>query len=138
MMKMRVHLNFQGNCAEAFDFYTKVFKASNPFRITYGEAPAESPVPPDWKGKVMHASIPIGEGLLMGCDAPPGTSPPLGGFQVCVETPDEAEVRRMYDALKEGGGIQMPLAPTFWSPLFGMCTDKFGIGWMVGVPGPAQ
>ena len=71
-MRMSVHLNFPGNCADAFDFYTNVFKASNPFRITYGEAPAESPVPPDWKGKVMHASVPIGEGLLMGCDAPPG------------------------------------------------------------------
>ena len=71
-MRMSVHLNFQGNCADAFDFYTKVFKAENPFRISYGEAPAESPVPPDWKSKVMHASVPIGEGLLMGCDAPPG------------------------------------------------------------------
>jgi PhnB protein len=137
-MRMSVHLHFQGNCAEAFDFCTKVFKATNPFRITYGEAPANSPVPPDWKDKVMHASVPIGEGLLLGCDVPPGESKPLGGFQVCVETKDEAEVRRMYDALKESGSIQMPLAPTFWSPLFGMCTDKFGVGWMVGVPGAGQ
>jgi PhnB protein len=137
-MKMRVQLNFQGNCAEAFDFYTKVFKASNPFRITYGEAPAESPVPPDWKGKVMHTAIPIGEGLLMGCDVPPGKSTPLGGFQVCVETTDEAEVRRIYGALEDGGSVQMPLGPTFWSPLFGMCTDKFGVGWMVGIPGAGQ
>ena len=65
-------------------------------------------------------------------------SKPLGGFQVCVENKDEAEVRRIYDALKEGGSVQMPLSPTFWSPLFGMCTDKFGVGWMVGMPGPAQ
>ena len=137
-MKMSVHLNFAGNCADAFDFYTKVFKANNPFRITYGEAPGDMPVPPDWKGKVMHASVPIGEGLLMGCDAPPGQSKPLGGFQVSVETKDEAETKRIYDALKDGGSVQMPLAPTFWSPLFGMCTDKFGVGWMVGMPGPAQ
>ena len=86
----------------------------------------------------MHASVPVGDGLLMGCDAPPGKSTPLGGFQVCVETKDEAEVRRIYDALKENGNIQMPLAPTFWSPLFGMCTDKFGVGWMVSMPGAGQ
>jgi PhnB protein len=137
-MKMSVHLHFQGNCADAFDFYTKVFNANNPFRMTYGEAPANSPVPPDWKSKVMHASIPIGDGQLMGCDVPPGESKPLGGFQVSVETKDEAETKRLYDALKEGGSIQMPLAPTFWSPMFGMCTDKFGVGWMVGMPGAEQ
>jgi PhnB protein len=137
-MRMSVHVNFQGNCADAFAFYTKLFKVNNPFQTTYGEAPAGSPVPPDWKDKVMHASIPIGEGLLMGCDAPPGKSTPVGGFQVCVESKDEAEVRRIYDALKEGGNVQMPLAPTFWSPLFGMCTDKFGVGWMVGMPGAGQ
>ena len=137
-MRMSVHLNFQGNCAEAFALYTKVFKAANPFQITYGDAPKGSPVPPDWSGKVMHASIPVGEGLLMGCDAPPDKSTPLGGFQVSVETKDEAEVRRIYEALSQGGSMQMPLAPTFWSPLFGMCTDKFGVAWMVGMPGAGQ
>jgi PhnB protein len=137
-MRMSVHLHFQGNCADAFDFYTKVFKTNNPFRITYGESPEESPVPPDWKGKIMHASIPLGDGLLMGCDLPPGQAKPISGFQVCVESKDETEIRRLYDALKEGGSVQMPLAPTFWSPLFGMCTDKFGVGWMVTMPGPGQ
>ena len=137
-MRMSVHLNFQGNCADAFTFYTKVFKAANPFQVTYGDAPTGSPVPPDWSGKVMHASIPVGDGLLMGCDAPPDKSTPLGGFQVCVETKDEAEVRRIYEALSQGGSVQMPIAPTFWSPLFGMCTDKFGVAWMVGVPGAGQ
>lgn len=137
-MRMSVHLNFQGNCAEAFALYTKVFKVDNPFQITYGDAPQGSPVPPDWSGKVMHASIPIGDGLLMGCDAPPDKSTPLGGFQVSVETKDDAEVRRIYEALSQGGSVQMPLAPTFWSPLFGMCTDKFGVAWMVGMPGTGQ
>jgi PhnB protein len=137
-MRLSVHLNFQGNCAEAFAFYTMVFKADNPFQITYGDAPKGSPVPPDWSGKVMHASIPVGDGLLMGCDAPPDKSTPLGGFQVSVETKDESEVRRIYEALSQGGSVQMPLAPTFWSPLFGMCTDRFGVAWMVGMPGAGQ
>jgi PhnB protein len=131
-----VHLNFSGNCKEAFALYQKVFKAPTPFAMTYGEAPQGAPVPPEWGGKIMHTSIPLGEGRLMGCDAPPDRSKPLGGFQVSVESTDEAEVKRIFDGLQQGGSIQMPLAPTFWSPLFGMCTDKFGVAWMVSVPGP--
>ncbi len=137
-MQMSVHLNFQGNCADAFEFYKKVFGVKNAFTMKYADAPVGMPVPPDWKDKVMHTSIPLGEGRLMGCDAPPDRSTPIGGFQVCVESKDEAEVKRIYEALKESGSVQMPLASTFWSPMFGMCTDKFGVAWMVGIPGTAQ
>jgi PhnB protein len=80
-MQFNVHLNFQGNCAEAFEFYETVFGVQNAFTMKYGDAPAGSPVPPDWKDKIMHTSIPLGAGLLMGCDAPPGRSTPMGGFK---------------------------------------------------------
>ncbi len=130
-MRMNVHLNFQGNCAEAFAFYADVFQAGSPFQMPYSAAPEAAPIPANWRDKVMHASVPIGGALLMGCDAPPGSSSPQAGFQVCVESRDEAEVRRIYAALSNGGSTQMPLAPTFWSPLFGMCMDKFGVAWMV-------
>jgi PhnB protein len=134
-MKMNVHLNFSGNCGEAFAFYQKVFGTPAPFAMTYGQAPAGAPVPPEWSSKIMHTSIPLGGGQLMGCDAPPDRSTPLGGFQISVESSDQAEVQRIYDGLKEGGTVQMPIQKTFWSPLFGMCTDKFGVAWMVSVPG---
>jgi|SRR6185437_7392448 len=137
-MKMNIHLNFQGNCAEAFAFYKKVFGAEKAFTMKYSDAPEGSPVPPDWNDKIMHTSIPLGEGQLMGCDAPPGRSTPLGGFQVSVESKDEAETKRLYESLKEGGTVQMAMAPTFWSPMFGMCTDRFGVAWMVGMPGAGQ
>jgi PhnB protein len=133
-MKMSVHLNFQGNCAEAFDFYKKVFGAKEMFAMKYSEAPAGMPVDPNWKEKILHTSIPLGEGQLMGCDAPPNRARPIGGFQVSVQPKEEAEVKNIYEALKEGGSVEMPLSPTFWSPLFGMCTDKFGVSWMVGLP----
>src|ERR1700761_5992778 len=143
-MKLSIHLNFSGNAADAFTFYKEVFKADPLFLMPWKDAPAEgSPkLPADWQGKIMHASLPLGSGLLMGCDAPP-TGPAhnnvtMGGFQVSVETKDAAEVERIYNALKEGGSVQMPLMPTFWSPLFGMCTDKFGVAWMVGMPGAGQ
>lgn len=137
-MQMNVHLNFQGNCAEAFDFYKKVFGVKNAFAMKYSDAPQGMPVPSNWKDKIMHTSIPLGDGRLMGCDAPPDHSTSMGGFQVCVESKDEAEVKRIYEALQDGGSVQMPISPTFWSPLFGMCTDKFGIAWMVGMPGVQQ
>ena len=134
-MNMSVHLNFNGNCKDAFALYQKVFGVKSQMFMTYGEAPAGAPVPPDWKDKVMHTSIPMGAGMLMGCDAPSDRSKPIAGFQVSVGSSDQAEVKRIFDALQDGGSIQMPLQKTFWSPLFGMCTDKFGVGWMVGSPG---
>lgn len=134
-MNLSVHLNFNGNCKDAFALYSKVFGTKQNMLMTYGEAPAAAPVPADWKDKVMHTSISLGGGMLMGCDAPPDRSKPLGGFQVSVGSSDQAEVRRIFNGLAEGGSIQMPLDKTFWSPLFGMCTDKFGVAWMVGAPG---
>ncbi len=137
-MQMNVHLNFPGNCAEAFAFYRDVFGSKDAFSMTYGEAPAGVPIPPNWNDKILHTSISIGGAVLMGCDAPPGRSKPIEGVQISMQSSDEAEARRIYEALKEGGKVDMPMAPTFWSPLFGMCTDKFGVAWMVGMPGSAQ
>jgi PhnB protein len=137
-MQMNVHLNFQGNCAEAFEFYKKTFDADNSFAIKYGAAPVGTPIPPNWNDKIMHTSIPLGNGSLMGCDAPQGRSTPIGGFQISLQLKNETQVKRIYEALKDGGSVQMPMAPTFWSPMFGMCTDKFGVAWMIGMPGPGQ
>ncbi len=134
-MHLSVHLNFDGNCEEAFDFYKSVFGAKNAFTMKYGEAPEGMPIEPGWKDKVLHTSLPMGDGMLMGCDAPRDRSTPIGGFQIALSSPDEAEVKRIYEALKVGGSVQMAMGPTFWSPMFGMCTDKFGVGWMVSVPG---
>ena len=135
-MKTDLHLVFTGQCSEAFAFYEKTFNSKIQMCMKYGEAPAGAPVPADMKDKVMHTSMPLGSALLMGCDAPPDKSSPMGGFQISVSLTDEAEVKRIYTALSEGGSVQMPLMPTFWSPLFGMCTDKFGVAWMVSLPGP--
>jgi PhnB protein len=135
-MKTDLHLHFDGTCAEAFAFYAKTFNSKILMTMTYGQGPAGSPVPPDMSDKVMHTSLPVGSITLMGCDAPRDRSKPLGGFQISLADSDEAEVKRLYAALSEGGSTQMPLMPTFWSPLFGMCTDKFGVAWMVSIPGP--
>jgi PhnB protein len=97
-MRMNVHLNFSGNAEEAFGFYTGVFGTEKPFLMRYSEAPGGAPVPESWGGKGMHTSVPLGDSLLMGCDAPPGRGTPIGGFQVSVELKAEADARRIYEA----------------------------------------
>jgi PhnB protein len=135
-MKTNLHLVFPGTCREAFAFYEKAFGSKVQFTMTFGEAPEGTPTPPDAKDLVMHTAMPLGSITLMGCDAPKGREEALGGFQISVDSSDEAEVRRVFAALSEGGSVQMPLQKTFWSPLFGMLKDRFGVGWMVSVPGP--
>lgn len=135
-MKTNLHLVFPGTCDEAFTYYEAVFGSERIMTSRFGDAPGGSPVPAESAHLVMHTSMPLGGMLLMGCDAPKGREEAIGGFQVSIDTEDEATVRRVFAALSEGGSVSMPLAPTFWSPLFGMLKDKFGVGWMVSVPGP--
>ena len=137
-MKTNVHLGFQGKCDEAFSLYEKVFGTKRQMTMRWGDAPGGPPATPETKDLVMHTSMPVGSITLMGADAPPGKGKPFGGFEISIEDQDQATVKRIFDALSEGGSVFMPLAPTFWSPLFGMCTDKFGVSWMVSVPGPQQ
>jgi PhnB protein len=133
-MRTSVHLGFQGKCDEAFSFYEKVFGTKRDMTMKYGEAPAEMSVPPEAKNLILHTSMPVGSIMLMGADAPPGRGKPMGGFEISIEDKDEATVKRLFDSLSEGGSVVMPLQKTFWSPLFGMCTDKFGVSWMLTLP----
>ena len=135
-MKTDLHLVFPGNCREAFAFYSETFSSPIVMTMTYGDAPGEAPVPPDSKHLIMHTSMNLGTMLFMGCDAPAAPRVSFGGFQVSLELSDEAEIKRLYAILSEAGSIQMPLAQTFWSPLFAMFQDRFGLGWMLSMPTP--
>jgi PhnB protein len=129
------YLFFGGRCEEAINFYQAAIGAQVEFIMRYSESPdkqALERIPPGFEDKVMHASFTIGETRVMasdGCEA--GQS--YGGFSLSLSLPDEAEVVRAFNALSEGGTVTMPLEKTFWSPKFGMLTDKFGIGWMLSV-----
>jgi PhnB protein len=133
-MTTNLHLVFPGTCRQAFDFYEKIFASKRLVTMTFGDAPPGTPVPDGAADLVMHTAMPLGSITLMGCDAPPGRKQFMGGFQVALNLTDEAEVKRLFAELSAGGSVQMPAGPTFWSPLFGMCTDKFGVEWMVGIP----
>ncbi len=137
MKKTYLQLGFTGkNCDAAFAFYETVFNTKRLMTMRWGEAPPEVPCPVGDENLVLRTGIQLDNMTLMGADAHPGRGKPFGGFVISLDDPDEAEVKRLFAALSEGGSVMMPLAPTFWSPLFGSCTDKFGIDWMISVPGP--
>ncbi|HXT11767.1 MAG TPA: VOC family protein, partial [Candidatus Angelobacter sp.] len=92
-------------------------------------------VPPGFENKIMHTSFRVGETVVMASDDCTNKSSAFQGFSLALSVPTEADADRVFKALADGGQVKMPLTKTFWSPKFGMLTDKFGIGWMVSVPG---
>lgn len=134
-MQLSIHLGFDGQCQEAFQFYEKVLGGKITFMQAYGGSPAEQMVPPEYGGKILHASLVVDGQVLMGADAPPDRHAAPHGFSVSIQVKDPADTERIYNALAEGGKVQMPLQTTFWSPKFGMCIDRFGIPWMINTEG---
>jgi PhnB protein len=134
-MKLVAYLGFRGNCREAFDYYAKVLGGKIIFRMTYGESPMANEYS-ESKDKIMHNTLEIpGGDVLQGADAPPGRGTTPAGFSVCVAVKDAAEGKKIFDALANGGQVQMAFEKTFWSPGFGMCIDQFQVPWMVNTEG---
>jgi PhnB protein len=133
-MLIEAYLFFEGRCEEAIEFYRKVLGAEVMFLMRYKESP-EPPefVPPGSEEKVMHANIRIGETVIMASDGLCQGSPRFQGFSLSIAVADEPEAERLFTALSEGGKVEMPLSKTFWSPLFGMVADRFGVSWMINV-----
>ena len=135
-MQVQVYLFFAGRCEEAIDFYKKTLGAEVMMLMRFKDSP-EPPqpgmIPPDSENKVMHASLRMGDAVVMASDGRCEGAPSFEGFSLSVTVADEAEADRVFAALAEGGKIQMPLSKTFWSSRFGMLSDRFGVGWMVSV-----
>ena len=130
------YLFFNGNCEQAIEFYKKALGAEVQMMMRYKESPEPPPpgmVPPGFENKIMHASLRVGETIIMASDGCSLEKPKFEGFSLSVAVSTEAEVDRLFNALAEGGKVGMPLIKTFWSPRFGMVTDKFGVGWMITV-----
>src|SRR5438128_12651095 len=139
-MAFRPYLAFAGNCRAAFTRYQEVF-GGELVLLTMADVPADAgPPPPGAKpDAIMHAALTSSAELLMGADDPSGSfDGRVNGMCVNYSVPDAAEAKRVFDALSEGGQVQMPLGQTFFSPAFGMCTDRFGIPWMVMAESPAE
>jgi PhnB protein len=135
------YLFFNGNCAEAVEFYRKALGAIVEFSMRFNESPEPPPpgmMPPNWGDKIMHTSFKVGQTTVMASDGCGPETKGLQGFSLSLSVATEAEADRYFNALSESGKVSMPLSKTFWSPRFGMLVDKFGIGWMVSVPGKPQ
>lgn len=133
-MKFSLFISFNGNCKEALELYSKVFGSEVQGLMTFGQMPPapDYTVPESDKDKVMYADLDIFGTTIMFSDFPEGM-PYVAGNNISptLVTKDKDEMHRIFNALKEGGKIEMELQETFWSELYGMVTDKFGITWQL-------
>ncbi|MBE9094114.1 VOC family protein [Tychonema sp. LEGE 07203] len=130
-MQLNPYLFFNGNCETAFKFYEQCFGGKIVEMMTHGEAPIEEQGAPEWRDKILHACLLVGERELMGSDCPPKFFEETKGFSVQIAIDDPTEAERIFHALAENGTVKMPFGQTFWAFRFGMLVDRFGIPWMV-------
>lgn len=133
-MKVEPYLFFNGQCEEALAFYKVALGAEVTMQMRMSESPEPPPpgmVPPGFEHKIMHASMRIGDTTVMLSDGNCATPASFQGFSLSITANDAAQAERFFTALADGGSVQMPLGKTFYSPCFGMVTDRFGVGWMV-------
>lgn len=130
-MKLNAYLNFNGQCEAALKFYEQVLGAKTTFKQTWGDSPMAKQVPEETYNSILHSTLDVAGATLMCADAPPDRYQQPQGIQITLNFNDPKEGEGIFNALAEGGRIEMPFQATFWSTGFGMCVDKFGIPWMV-------
>jgi len=130
-MKLSPHLSFNGECEAAFRFYERCFGGDIVTMLAYGNSPMAEQAPPEWKGKILHATLNFGDNVLAGSDSLPGQYERPKGFQVLLGIDDQVEAERIFNALAENGTVLMPIQQTFWALRFGVLVDRFGIPWEV-------
>jgi PhnB protein len=137
-MAFRPYLAFAGNCRDAFTRYQEIF-GGELVLLTMADAPPDAGPPPAGTNPdlIMHAALMAGDELLMGADDPSGNfDGKTDGICVNASRPNVEDAKRVFEALAQDGDVQAPIGETFFSPAFGMCTDRFGIPWMVMVDPP--
>jgi PhnB protein len=139
-MQIQPYLFFDGRCDEAIAFYRQALGAEVVMLMHYGDGPEGEATCPDGTqppaDKVMHACLQVGQTQLLASDGFSGGHPEFKGFSLSITAADDAEARRWFDALADGGQIQQPLMSTFFASSFGMVADRFGVPWMVVASNP--
>ena len=131
-MRINPYLSFDGQCQAAFEYYRQCLGGRIEAMFPFAGSPIAEEVPPEYRDRIMHARLVIGEQALMGSDTTPAC--PYGGITGCtvsINVDSVAEAERIFSALADQGTVQMPLAETFWAARFGMCLDRFGVPWMI-------
>lgn len=134
-MLVQPYLFFDGKCEEAIAFYREALGAEVAMLMRWKDMPDPAAAPPGDPEKIMHARLQIGGTTVLASDGSCQGRPSFAGFALCLTPANEAEAGRAFNALAQGGQVQMPLAKTFFSPSFGMVADRFGVSWMVYVEG---
>ena len=137
-MRVEPYLMFAGRCEDELAYYQRAIDAKPVMVLRFKESPEppSMPLPAGWDDKIMHCGFAVGDTLVMASDGMSAEAQSFAGVTLSITVDDEAQARRFFGALAEGGSVFMPLGKTFWSPLFGMCSDRFGVHWMVGLDGP--
>lgn len=134
-LEITPYLFFAGRCEEALNFYRDALGASIEMMMRFDESPAPVPagmLQAGFESKIMHATLRIGGVALMASDGCDDKSK-FDGFRLALSVETEADAHKAFDALADNGTVQMPLSKTFWSPCYGMVTDRFNVAWMVMV-----
>ena len=131
--QIQPYLFFEGRCQEALDFYRRAIGAEVTAVVRFKESPEPGRIEPGSEDKVMHASFRVGDATIFASDGRCGGAASFQGFALSLTVANEVEADRLFGALVEGGQVIMPLTTTFFSPRFGMTTDRFGVTWMVNV-----
>lgn len=131
-LRLNPHLAFDGRCREAFEFYERCLGGKILTMLTYGESPMADQAPQEWRSKILHATMTIdGNIVFYGADSLPGQDQAPSGFHIAINTRDSEQAKRIFQALSEGGTVQMPIQKTFWAALFGVVVDRFGVSWEI-------
>lgn len=128
-MRLSQHINFDGACEAALNAYADIFGGKVSALNRWRDMPGECP--PGMENKLMHGEVTIGSSVLMGADSPPGRHVAPQGFAVAYDAGSAAEAERIFVRLSAGGAISMPMSKTFFAERFGMCTDQYGVPWMI-------
>jgi PhnB protein len=135
-MRVNPHLQFDGDCEAAFKFYERCLGGKIVVMMTYGESPLGERMQAEWRKRILHTTLTVGEYLLQGADVLPQTYQKPQGFSVMLNIEDATEAERIFNSLSHSGMVQMPLQETFWAKRFGMVTDQFGTPWTINCGKP--
>ncbi len=130
-MKLSTSLIFRGQCEAAFKSYERCLDGKITFMLTWGDSPMANQAPPEWREKILHASLRVGDHVLTGGDVLPEQYEQPKGFSIMLGIDNPADADRIFHALAENGTVQMAIQKTFWAQRFGSLVDQFGTPWSI-------
>jgi PhnB protein len=137
-MFVQPYLSFEGRAEEAIEFYKKAVGAKVTMMMRNKESPEQAPgMPPNSGDKIMHCAMTIGDSVVMATDGSMSGNPKFGGISLTINADSDAEAKKLFNNLADGGQVTLPLNKTFFASSFGMVADKFGVHWMI-MAGPTN